>query len=306
MQGDLLIMNLQSPNTITSCNSTKSKRYNSTLSSSITTTSSNVSTQKTNTIIPENSNTNIRQHDNLSINNISEDYQPTISRYNQNLSTHSTQPSLYKTELCRSFIMNGVCRYDNKCRFAHGESEVRPIIRHKKYKTELCKNFQKDGVCHYGNRCRFIHSEFDNILYTSIKLLKFSLYLSSDSSESSESSTTTPTFSDVYIPAVPAAAHSPTFSVPITSVTDEPPMLSVTDTNSNLSPSTNPSPISTSTEQIPISPLSVDITQYSKPLPIVISQYPIPLPLDMNQSYSYSPNKKFFLLPEEFPNDLFH
>eukprot|EP00455_Lapot_gusevi_P014775 TRINITY_DN1742_c0_g2_i1.p1 TRINITY_DN1742_c0_g2~~TRINITY_DN1742_c0_g2_i1.p1 ORF type:complete len:209 (-),score=16.65 TRINITY_DN1742_c0_g2_i1:15-641(-) len=68
-------------------------------------------------------------------------------------------PSLYKTELCRSFSETGYCRYGNKCQFAHGLQDLRPIARHRKYKTEKCKNFEKDGVCPYGPRCRFIHNE---------------------------------------------------------------------------------------------------------------------------------------------------
>uniref|UniRef100_A0A0A9WHJ0 Zinc finger protein 36, C3H1 type-like 1 n=1 Tax=Lygus hesperus TaxID=30085 RepID=A0A0A9WHJ0_LYGHE len=96
-------------------------------------------------------------------------------------------------------MINGICRYGAKCRFAHGDSEVRPIVRHKKYKTELCKNFQKDGVCHYGNRCRFIHNDIDTLLYTSAQ---------SDSVDLGS------TFPSTYTPAIPAAAaRSPSFSI---------------------------------------------------------------------------------------------
>ena len=65
--------------------------------------------------------------------------------------------SLYKTELCRSFMDTGACRYGHKCQFAHGEHEIRPVLRHPKYKTELCKRFTTTGSCPYGFRCRFIH-----------------------------------------------------------------------------------------------------------------------------------------------------
>ena len=37
------------------------------------------------------------------------------------------------------FCVLGFCRYCHKCRFAHGEAELRPVTRHKKYKTEICK-----------------------------------------------------------------------------------------------------------------------------------------------------------------------
>ena len=65
--------------------------------------------------------------------------------------------SLYKTELCRSWEETGCCRYGNKCQFAHGKSELRPIARHPKYKTEICRTFATSGTCPYGTRCRFIH-----------------------------------------------------------------------------------------------------------------------------------------------------
>jgi len=68
-----------------------------------------------------------------------------------------TKQSLYKTEVCRSWVEKGTCKYGHKCQFAHGEDELRVIMRHPKYKTELCKTFVATGSCPYGNRCRFIH-----------------------------------------------------------------------------------------------------------------------------------------------------
>jgi len=66
--------------------------------------------------------------------------------------------NLYKTELCRSFVETGTCRYGAKCQFAHGKNELRTIVRHPKYKTEICKTFHTLGTCPYGTRCRFIHT----------------------------------------------------------------------------------------------------------------------------------------------------
>ncbi|WOL03790.1 tristetraprolin-like [Canna indica] len=48
----------------------------------------------------------------------------------------SSGRGLYKTEVCRSWEENGICRYGSKCQFAHGKEElhsVRPI----KHKSEL-------------------------------------------------------------------------------------------------------------------------------------------------------------------------
>jgi len=69
------------------------------------------------------------------------------------------EDSLYKTELCRSYMETGTCRYGLKCQFAHGHNEVRRLPRHPKYKTEICKTFHTRGTCPYGTRCRFIHTK---------------------------------------------------------------------------------------------------------------------------------------------------
>lgn len=66
---------------------------------------------------------------------------------------------LYKTEMCRSFLEVGSCRYGDKCQFVHDGNEIRSIQRHPKYKTEICKTFWNDGNCPYGGRCCFVHLE---------------------------------------------------------------------------------------------------------------------------------------------------
>jgi len=74
-----------------------------------------------------------------------------------NIEVEIRQQDLYKTEYCRSWRETGACRYGNKCQFAHGENELRPVLRHPKYKTEICRNFSETGTCPYGTRCRFVH-----------------------------------------------------------------------------------------------------------------------------------------------------
>lgn len=49
--------------------------------------------------------------------------------------------------------------YGRKCQYAHGESELRPVYRHKKYKTQICRTFWETGTCPYGVRCTFIHRD---------------------------------------------------------------------------------------------------------------------------------------------------
>ncbi|XP_061683726.1 mRNA decay activator protein ZFP36L1-like [Syngnathoides biaculeatus] len=73
-------------------------------------------------------------------------------------STASSTSTRYKTELCRSFTENGMCKYGGKCQFAHGPEELRDLSRHPKYKTEQCRTFHTIGFCPYGIRCHFVHN----------------------------------------------------------------------------------------------------------------------------------------------------
>lgn len=74
----------------------------------------------------------------------------------------NSNSSRYKTELCRPFEESGVCKYGDKCQFAHGYQELRTLTRHPKYKTELCCTFHTTGLCPYGSRCHFIHNPDEN------------------------------------------------------------------------------------------------------------------------------------------------
>jgi len=59
---------------------------------------------------------------------------------NVDIEAELTKQNLYKTEFCQSWMETGICRYGNKCQFAHGKEELRPVIRHPKYKTENLQN----------------------------------------------------------------------------------------------------------------------------------------------------------------------
>jgi len=89
--------------------------------------------------------------------NIQPEVQQPLHHPTVNIEEELTAQNLYKTELCRSFEEMGTCRYGSKCQFAHGISDLRPVLRHPKYKTEVCKTFHTIGTCPYGKRCRFIH-----------------------------------------------------------------------------------------------------------------------------------------------------
>eukprot|EP01127_Copromyxa_protea_P013326 TRINITY_DN3573_c0_g1_i1.p1 TRINITY_DN3573_c0_g1~~TRINITY_DN3573_c0_g1_i1.p1 ORF type:complete len:341 (-),score=81.33 TRINITY_DN3573_c0_g1_i1:159-1181(-) len=73
------------------------------------------------------------------------------------IETELNKQNLYKTELCRNWLETGQCRYGARCQFAHGEYEMRDVMRHPKYKTEICRTFHTTGTCSYGKRCRFVH-----------------------------------------------------------------------------------------------------------------------------------------------------
>lgn len=65
----------------------------------------------------------------------------------------------YKTELCSSYSSSGLCKYADRCQFAHGLHELHAPFHHPKYKTEFCRSFHSTGgYCFYGSRCLFVHS----------------------------------------------------------------------------------------------------------------------------------------------------
>lgn len=65
---------------------------------------------------------------------------------------------MYKTELCNKWQESGTCAYVDHCQFAHGISELRPVIRHPRYKTEVCRMILAGEPCPYGHRCHFRHA----------------------------------------------------------------------------------------------------------------------------------------------------
>lgn len=64
-----------------------------------------------------------------------------------------------KSQLCKRFIENGCCPYQQRCKFAHGLHELKKNHQqNSKYKTKTCGSFLQDGCCLFGNRCNFIHT----------------------------------------------------------------------------------------------------------------------------------------------------
>ena len=81
--------------------------------------------------------------------------------YSQHSSNSKTDKTKYKTEMCKNWIEVGLCRYGNKCQFAHGDLELMgkatPI--NAKYKSKTCTTFQERLFCPYGKRCLFRHED---------------------------------------------------------------------------------------------------------------------------------------------------
>ncbi|KAJ4822400.1 hypothetical protein Tsubulata_008937 [Turnera subulata] len=65
---------------------------------------------------------------------------------------------MWKTELCNKWQERGTCPYGDHCQFAHGITELRPVIRHPRYKTQACRMVLAGDICPYGHRCHFRHS----------------------------------------------------------------------------------------------------------------------------------------------------
>lgn len=70
----------------------------------------------------------------------------------------------HKTIPCRAWKDTGRCNYGTRCKFAHGDEDLRmipeeppKIFNSPKYRTELCVKYHLLGSCPYGERCSYIH-----------------------------------------------------------------------------------------------------------------------------------------------------
>lgn len=68
----------------------------------------------------------------------------------------------YKTALCVSWMKSGMCNYGWRCRYAHGQRELRTRLRPKYGKSRTrCNKYHLSGYCPYGRRCRFVHNTLE-------------------------------------------------------------------------------------------------------------------------------------------------
>jgi len=95
------------------------------------------------------------KNQNININLQQEPIKEKIMTNNQSIPVPDIK---YKTELCRTWIEQNFCPYMEKCRFAHGKTDLHDkIIFGKNYKQKDCKSFHTKGYCPYGPRCLFRH-----------------------------------------------------------------------------------------------------------------------------------------------------
>lgn len=92
--------------------------------------------------------------------------------------TTTVNTSRYKTELCRPYEEFGVCKYGDKCQFAHGIAELRSLARHPKYKTELCRTYHTVGFCPYGPRCHFVHNQDEVVQHNRVQAVSAAILAS--------------------------------------------------------------------------------------------------------------------------------
>ncbi|GAB5372494.1 hypothetical protein AAMO2058_001670600 [Amorphochlora amoebiformis] len=68
----------------------------------------------------------------------------------------------YKTEICDQWMCFGVCKFGQRCDFAHGSDQLCSRILGKNFKSMMCpelfaRNSFRKRNCRYGDRCTFAH-----------------------------------------------------------------------------------------------------------------------------------------------------
>uniref|UniRef100_A0A0N4ZBZ0 C3H1-type domain-containing protein n=1 Tax=Parastrongyloides trichosuri TaxID=131310 RepID=A0A0N4ZBZ0_PARTI len=141
-------------------------------------------------LVGDYANQDLRQKRNTNMNNLSEissgfmTEPPTqalidaaskpLNQQQTSQNSKSSKSDSYKTVMCQAWLENKNCNFGENCRFAHGESELRPIKQNlrynNKYKTKLCDRYTNTGICPYGDRCLFVHPNNGNAYFSNEKM----------------------------------------------------------------------------------------------------------------------------------------
>ncbi|KAF4716838.1 hypothetical protein FOZ62_008199 [Perkinsus olseni] len=70
------------------------------------------------------------------------------------------KPDLSKTRMCRALLQKGACSNHRRCPYAHDIRQVRSTNAF--FKTKMC-SFYESGFCKLGNKCRYAHGESELI-----------------------------------------------------------------------------------------------------------------------------------------------
>ena len=66
---------------------------------------------------------------------------------------------------CSNFGNNLKCNYEDKCKYAHGQAEIRDELSNLEYLSNLkympkpCLKYLVSGYCYFGFQCKFLHGE---------------------------------------------------------------------------------------------------------------------------------------------------
>ena len=66
----------------------------------------------------------------------------------------SLKESLFKSQICRSWMATKSCKYGKFCQFAHGHEELREKEIPENHRTILCREYEAGIPCEYGSKYR--------------------------------------------------------------------------------------------------------------------------------------------------------
>ncbi|CEF63355.1 Zinc finger, CCCH-type domain-containing protein [Strongyloides ratti] len=97
------------------------------------------------------------------------------NKNNEDNKPKSNRGGFYKTKLCEFYERKGVCRFRDRCYYAHGINELRKrAYSYYNTKSDKVCHYYKQGYCSKGLSCKYIHKadESDDEFYHSTSSFK--------------------------------------------------------------------------------------------------------------------------------------